>query len=60
MSVFSFGFCFYVAAYDAAIKQSIEEGFLPYDINKDGVISKADDLNKDNMITLEDALQKDR
>lgn len=50
-----FGFCFYAVAYDNAIRATIEEDFL-YDINKDGVISTADDRNKDNMITLEDTL----
>ncbi len=54
----AFGGCRFQMMYDAAIRQNIEEGFLPYDLNKDGVISKADDRNKDNMITLEDTLMK--
>ena len=50
------GGCRFQSLYDTAFQVAIEKEFQPYDINKDGVISKADDRNKDNMITLEDTV----
>jgi|SaaInlStandDraft_5_1057022.scaffolds.fasta_scaffold209215_1 hypothetical protein len=43
-----------IAARAAAINQYTGDHFDPFDINKDGYISKADDRNNDNKITAED------
>src|SRR3989338_7429578 len=49
----SFGGCRFQMGYDSAMRRTLEN-YQSFDINKDGVLSKADDPNDDNMITLED------